>query len=158
VAPRIFRDNISVPTIPAIARARHFLDKHGHSDVTLIATGGLRLPEDFVKAMCLGADGIAVSNSAMQAIGCIGARICNTNMCPAGIATQDPELRSRVNVQKSAEQLARFFRSSVGLMQVLARACGHQALNSFGRDDITTWSREMSELSGVEFAGLDTRR
>jgi glutamate synthase domain-containing protein 2/CDGSH-type Zn-finger protein len=157
-APRIFRDNISVPTIPAIARARHFLDKHGHSDVTLIATGGLRLPEDFVKAMCLGADGIAVSNSAMQAIGCIGARICNTNMCPAGIATQDPELRSRVNVQKSAEQLARFFRSSVGLMQVLARACGHQALNSFGRDDITTWSRGMSELSGVEFAGLDTRR
>jgi glutamate synthase domain-containing protein 2 len=39
-APRIFRDNISVPTIPALARARHFLDKHGHANVTLIATGG----------------------------------------------------------------------------------------------------------------------
>ncbi len=157
-APRIFRDNISVPTIPALARARHFLDKYGHADVTLIATGGLRLPADFAKALCLGADGVALSNSAMQAIGCIGARMCNTNMCPAGIATQDPKLRSMLNVQKSAEQLSRFFRSSVGLMQVLARACGHDALASFCRDDITTWSREMAELSGIEFAGFDPQR
>jgi hypothetical protein len=49
----------------------------------------------------------------------------------------------------------RFFRSSVGLMQVLARSCGHDALASFCRDDLTTWSREMAELSGIEFAGFD---
>jgi glutamate synthase domain-containing protein 2 len=157
-APRIFRDNISVPTIPAIARARHILDKYGHGDVTLVATGGLRLPEDFAKALCLGADGVAISNSAMQSIGCIGARMCNTNMCPAGIATQDPELRKRVNVQTSAEQLARFFRSATGLMQVLARACGHANLSSFDRDDLTTWSREMADLTGIEFAGYDFER
>jgi glutamate synthase domain-containing protein 2 len=36
----------------------------------------------------LGADGVAVSNSAMQSIGCVAARMCNTNNCPAGIATQ----------------------------------------------------------------------
>ena len=56
-APLLFRDNISVPTIPAIARARRYLDKVNATHCTLIATGGLRLPEDFVKAMCLGADG-----------------------------------------------------------------------------------------------------
>jgi glutamate synthase domain-containing protein 2/CDGSH-type Zn-finger protein len=157
-APRIFRDNISVPTVPALARARHFLDKYGHGHVTLIVTGGLRLPEDFAKALCMGADGVAVSNSAMQAIGCIGARICNTNMCPAGIATQDPELRKKVNIQTSAEQLARFFRASTGLMQVLARACGHADLSSFCREDITSWNREMANLTGIEFAGFDPER
>ena len=157
-APRIFRDNISVPTVPALARARHYLDKYGHGDVTLIATGGLRLPEDFAKALCLGADGVAISNSAMQAIGCIGARICNTNLCPAGIATQDPALRKRLDVQTAADQLARFFRSSIGLMKVLARACGHNDLASFCRHDITTWSREMADLTGSEFAGFDAER
>src|SRR5699024_4426971 len=76
-APLIFRDHISVPTIPALARARHHLDKLNASDrVTLIITGGLRTPIDFVKALALGADGIALANSAMQAIGCIGARMC----------------------------------------------------------------------------------
>ncbi len=61
-APLLFRDNISVPTIPALARARRYLDKHGRTDVSLVITGGLRLPADFIKAMALGADAIAVSN------------------------------------------------------------------------------------------------
>jgi glutamate synthase domain-containing protein 2 len=59
-APLIFRDNISVPTIPALARARRHLDGQGRSDITLIVTGGLRTPADFIKALCLGADGISV--------------------------------------------------------------------------------------------------
>ena len=70
-APIIFRDNISVPTIPALARARRHLDRSGRGDVTLIITGGLRTPADFVKALALGADAVALSNAAMQAIGCI---------------------------------------------------------------------------------------
>ena len=86
-APIIFRDNISVPTIPALARARRHLDKLGRSDVSLVITGGLRKPADFVKAMALGADAVAVSNAAIQAIGCLGMRACHTNNCPVGIAT-----------------------------------------------------------------------
>ena len=43
---------------------------------------------DFVKALALGADAIAVSNSAIQAIGCLGMRACHTNNCPVGVATQ----------------------------------------------------------------------
>ena len=86
-APIIFRDNISVPTIPALARARRHLNRLERSDVTLIITGGLRKPADFAKALALGADAIAVSNAAIQAIGCLGMRACHTNKCPVGIAT-----------------------------------------------------------------------
>jgi len=154
-APLIFRDHISVPTIPALARARKHLDAKTGNEVTLVITGGLRVAEDFVKAMALGADAIAVSNSAMQAVGCIAARMCNSNNCPVGIATQKPELRQRLDVQVSAEKLARYFGASVELMQVLARACGHNNLSDFRHEDITTWKREMADLSGVRFAGLN---
>jgi len=154
-APEIFRDHISVPTIPALARARRYLDEQGASGrVTLIITGGLRLPIDFVKAMALGADGVAISNSAMQAIGCVAARMCNSNNCPAGIATQKEELRKRLNVDKSAGQLKNFFEASVELMQVMSRACGHDALQKFNRDDLATWHREMALLSGVRYSGF----
>jgi glutamate synthase domain-containing protein 2/CDGSH-type Zn-finger protein len=155
-APLIFRDNISVPTIPALARARHYLDQKGYDHVSLIITGGLRTPEDFVKALALGADGVALSNSVMQAIGCVGARMCNTNNCPAGIATQKEELRKKLNVADAAKKLARFFDASTELMKLLARACGHDHLNKLNVNDLTTWKREMSDLSGVKFSGLSS--
>lgn len=153
-APLFFRDNISVPTIPALARARQYLDKINRKDITLIITGGIRVPEDFIKAMALGADGVAVANSALQAIGCVAARMCHTNNCPAGITTQKPELRKLLNVEKSAKQLFNFFSASTELMQAMARACGHNHLNQFNEKDITTWKKDMAELSGIKFAGL----
>lgn len=153
-APIIFRDNISVPTIPALARARAHLDGLDRKDITLVITGGLRTPADFVKAMALGADAIAVSNSAMQAIGCLAMRACHTNNCPVGIATQKPHLVSRLLVDRSAEQLANFLGAATELMQVMARACGHDHLSKFNQDDLTTWKRDMADLSGVAFGGV----
>ena len=153
-APLIFRDNISVPTIPALARARRHLDNSDASEVTLIITGGLRHPADFVKAMALGADAIAVSNAALQAIGCLGMRACHTNNCPVGIATQKEELRNRLPVDIAAERLARFFNASVELMTVLARAAGHQHLNEFSIDDLTTFKTDMAQLTGIAYGGV----
>lgn len=152
-APKIFRDHISVPTIPALARARRHLNERDRRDVTLIITGGLRVLEDFIKAMALGADGIALSNSALQAIGCVAARMCNTNNCPSGIATQKPELRKKLDVDEASGRLNRFFASSAELMKVMARACGHGHLNQFNPDDIASWNKQMAELAGITFSG-----
>ena len=153
-APLIFRDNISVPTIPSLARARRHLDQSDAKGVTLIITGGLRHPADFAKAMALGADGVAVSNAAIQAIGCLGMRACHTNNCPVGIATQKPQLRARLPVDIAAERLARFFSASVELMTVLARAAGHRHLSDFALDDLTTFQSDMALLTGVDYGGV----
>jgi len=153
-APLIFRDNISVPTIPALARARRHLDASGTSDVTLIITGGLRHPADFAKAMALGADGVALSNAAIQAIGCLGMRACQTNNCPVGIATQKPHLRARLPVDIAAERLARFFSASVELMTVLSRAAGHRHLGEFSINDLTTFKNDIAQLTGVAYGGV----
>jgi glutamate synthase domain-containing protein 2 len=153
-APLVFRNNISVPTIPALARARRHLDAAGANDVTLIVTGGLRVPSDFVKALALGADGVALSNAAIQAIGCLGMRACHTNNCPVGIATQRPELRARLEVDLAAKRLERFFTSAVEIMRVMARACGHRHLNEFTLDDLSTFDREMHHLTGIPYAGV----
>jgi methylamine---glutamate N-methyltransferase subunit C len=158
-APAIFRDHISVPTIAALARARKFLDaagcKKGAKDgVTLIITGGLRTPADFIKALALGADGIALANSAIQAIGCIGARVCGSGDCPAGIATHAEHLVNKIDIEARSRDLALFFTGSLHLMQIMARACGHSALQEFALDDLSTWKSEMARLSGVRFAGV----
>ncbi len=156
-APLIFRDNISVPTIPALARARRHLDRLGRNDISLVITGGLRTPADFVKALALGADAVALSNSALQAIGCLGMRACHTNNCPVGIATQQEHLRARLVVEESAKRLERFFESSVKLMQVLCRACGHTRFDQFNIDDLSAWKKEIADLAGIAYAGVGAK-
>lgn len=153
-APSILRNNINVPTIPALARARKHLDVRGAREITLIITGGLRVAEDFAKALMLGADAVAVANSAIQAIGCLGMRACNTNNCPVGIATQKESLRSRLIVDESAKQLARFFEATNDLMKVIARACGHDDFSGFSADDLSTCEYEMHRMTGIGFAGI----
>ncbi|MEQ9308745.1 MAG: glutamate synthase-related protein [Balneolaceae bacterium] len=153
-APTILRNNINVPTIPALARARKHLDKVGAKDVTLVITGGLRVAEDFAKAMMLGADAIAVSNSALQAIGCLGMRACNSNNCPVGIATQKEGLRKRLIIDSSANQLKNFFEASTELVKVIARACGHNDVSKFNPNDLSTFDYDIHRLTGIGYAGV----
>ena len=155
-APTIFRNHISVPTLPALARARHHLDRSNAGDVTLIITGGLRTAPDFVKAMALGADGIAVSNSALQAIGCLGMRACNTNNCPVGIATQKEHLRARLEVAASAARLRNYLEATVDLMKVLSRACGYDSFTKFNKADLSTYDETLHQLTGIAWAGLES--
>ena len=137
-----------------MARARKHLDQVGASDVSLIITGGLRVAEDFAKAMMLGADAVAVSNSALQAIGCLGMRACSSNNCPVGIATQKENLRQRIIIDQSAKQLYNFFSASTDLMKVVARSCGHDDFSKFNFKDLSTLNYEMNKLTGIRYAGL----
>lgn len=56
--------------------------------------------------------------------------------------------------ENAAAQLKNFFDASVGLMKVMARDCGHDLLSKFNADDLTTWHREMADLSGVAYGGV----
>ena len=57
-------------------------------------------------------------------------------------------------IEKSSKQLDNFFKASIELMQVMARACGHDHLNKFNTSDIATWNREMSHLTGIKYSGF----
>ena len=154
-APIVLRNHINVPTIPALARARKHLDKVGAEGVSLVITGGLRVSSDFAKALAMGADAIAVSNSALQAIGCLGMRACHTDNCPVGIATQKQNLRARLIIDKSAERLSNFFQASADLMRVISRAVGHDDLKKLSMEDLSTFDHEMHRLTGINYAGVN---
>ncbi len=52
-APKFVKSAASIPTIFAVYRARKFFDSHGASDVSLLATGGLRISPNFEKSLAL---------------------------------------------------------------------------------------------------------
>ena len=112
------------------------------------------MAEDFAKALMLGADAVAVSNSALQAIGCLGMRACGSNNCPVGIATQKENLRSRLLIDASAQQLYNFLSASNDLIKVIARACGHDNVTKFNQYDLSTFNYDIHQLTGISYAGV----
>lgn len=151
-APIHVKDNICVPLVYALPRARRWLDEHGHSDVTLVATGGLRTPADFAKALALGADCVAIATSAMMAIGCQQYRACHNNTCPVGIATQKSELRQRFDIQISARRLVNFLEASATELSDFCRMMGHRRISDLNKNDLVTLDTALAQYSGVAHA------
>ncbi len=69
-ALKYIKNATSVPTIFALYRARKYLDRNNIRDISLIITGGFRVSSDFAKALCLGADAIAIGTAALIACAC----------------------------------------------------------------------------------------
>jgi len=151
-AVKFIKDATSIPTIYALHRARKYLDGKGIKGVTLIITGGLRVSSDFAKALALGADVVAIGTAALMAIGCQQYRICDSGRCPVGIATQDPGLRSRLNVDESARWLANFLRVSTEELKDFARLTGNDDVHKLSVRDLATTSSEISGHTSIVHA------
>lgn len=150
-SPKIIKDATSVPTIYALYRARKYLDEH-NQDISLVITGGLRTSADFAKAIAMGADAIAVATAAMMAIACQQYRACNSGRCPVGIATQDSELRQRLNIEKSAKRLENYFNVVNEELKTFARITGNNDIHKLNNYDIVTTSNEIAKNTNIKHA------
>lgn len=149
-APKVVKDSTSIPTIFALWRARKFLLERDAENVSLIVTGGLRISSDFAKALALGADAVALATTALMAAGCQQYRICNTGRCPVGVTSQDPELRKRLVIEKSAKRLENFLRVSIKELKTFARLTGNDDLEKLSITDICTTNSEISNHTEIE--------
>lgn len=148
-SPKIIKDATTVPTIYALYRARKYLNEH-HQDIDLIITGGLRTSSDFAKAIAMGASAVAIATAAMIAIGCQQYRICQTGKCPVGIATQDPELRKRFNVEKSSQRLTNYFNVINEELKTFARITGNTNIHDLSVYDLATTNDEIAKYTNIK--------
>ena len=118
----------------------------------LVITGGLRTSRDFVKAIAMGADAIAISSAALMALGCQRYRICDSGKCPIGIATQDPQLESRLDVDKGARRVANYLETVANELKSFTRVTGYDDVHELSLDDLCTTSSEISENTGIRHA------
>ena len=155
-SPRLLRDSTSVPTIFALTRARAYLDAMG-SQMSLIITGGLRVSSDFAKAIALGADAVAIASAALIAAGCQQYRICGSGGCPVGIATQDPTLRARLDIEPASQRVGNFLKVSFDELATFARITGHASVHDLGIDDLATLDRDIAEFTPIPYVGAARR-
>lgn len=150
-SPKFLKDNSSVPTVYALARARRYMDENG-MDQDLVITGGFRTGGDIMKALAMGADAVAIASAALMALGCQRYRACNSGKCPMGIATQDPELESRLDKDAGARRVANFLSALALQLKAFARASGHSDIHDMSVDDLCTTDSEIASAAGIRHA------
>ncbi|MDE2167696.1 MAG: FMN-binding glutamate synthase family protein [Alphaproteobacteria bacterium] len=169
--PHIATEETGIPGIAAIRQARKALDDVGKTgEISLVYAGGIRNGADIAKALALGADAVAIGTAALVALNCnkdipeadyegtvgVSAGLCyhcHTGRCPVGVATQDPELRKRLNPDEAAERVYNFLHALTLECQMMARACGKTNVHSLEPEDLAALTMEASALAMVPLAG-----
>ena len=95
-APRSSIQGAGLPWELGVAEAHQTLIQNDlRQQVVIEADGKLMTGRDVAIACMLGAEEFGFATAPLVAMGCCMMRVCNLDTCPAGIATQDPELRKR---------------------------------------------------------------
>jgi methylamine---glutamate N-methyltransferase subunit C len=169
--PHIATEETGIPLLAAIPEARRALEDVGLADeIDLVVAGGIRNGGDVAKCIALGADAIAIGSAALMALGSnkeiegadyegtFGVPASqfyhwHTGKDPAGITTQDPELRKRLDVDEGATRVYNFLHTLTLEVQMLARACGKTDVHSLEPEDLAALTTEASAMARVPLAG-----
>lgn len=130
-APKVFRDHVGIPIEVAIATVDQKLREQGvRNEVSIIASGGIRNSADLAKAIALGADATYIGTAALIAMGCRVCGNCYRGLCPWGIATQRPDLVSRLNPEEGARQVSNLIKGWTLELSELMGAAGINSIES----------------------------
>jgi methylamine---glutamate N-methyltransferase subunit C len=177
----VFLEHAGIPTLAAVRQAAEALREIEMEDeVQLVVSGGIRTGADAAKALALGATAVSMGVAPLIALGCnsrtfrhdgiehdatadyqtLGTEpgYCHhmhTGRCPVGIATQDPELESRLDSDVGAQRVVNYLKSVTMELTTLARACGKSDVHNLEPEDLVALTIEAAAMAGVPLAGTN---
>ena len=124
-APLEFQDGVGTPLTDGLITVHNALVGTGlRARIRIGASGKVATGMDIVKRLAQGADYTNSARAMMMAAGCIQARLCHTNRCPVGVATQDPARARALDVADKTERVRRYQHNTVGQAQQIIAAMG----------------------------------
>lgn len=113
-APVEFTNRLGLICIEGVNVVHNALIGVGLRDkIKIIASGKTASSFDLLAKIAVGADIVNAARTMMMAIGCIQSRHCNTNLCPTGVATQDPARAKAIDVKDKSERVKNFHHNTL---------------------------------------------
>lgn len=126
-APLEFSNSVGMPLNEGLAFVHNCLVGFAlREKVKIIASGKVITGFDMATKLALGADLCYSARAMMMALGCIQARRCNANDCPAGVATQKASLMQGLDVDDKAPRVEAYHRETIQSLLELVGAAGLQ--------------------------------
>lgn len=156
--PRIIRDHAGIPIEAAVAVVDKRLTEEGlRNRVTLCAGGSIRSSADMIKMIALGADVVGVCTAALIAMGCRLCQSCHLGKCSWGIATQKPDLVSRMDPELGAARVVRLLSAWNEELKEILGAMGIDSVESLvGNRDRLRYigpNPRIADVMGIKHAG-----
>ena len=125
------------------------------SRIIIEADGQLKTGRDVAIAALLGAEEFGFAIAPLVTLGCVMMRVCHSNTCPTGVATQDPELRK--NFSGKPEYVVNFMRFVAQELREIMAQLGFRTLNEMvGRCDVLEANKAVDhwKAKGLDFSKI----
>ncbi len=151
-APKTSIQHAGLPWELGIAETHQTLIANGlRSKVLVESDSKLMTGKDVAIACMLGADIFSFGTAPLVALGCVMMRVCNTDNCPMGIATQNPELRKRF--KGKPEYVVNFMRFIATQLREIMADLGVRTVSELvGRSDFLC---QRKDLKGTPAENVD---
>ncbi|HEY3313779.1 MAG TPA: FMN-binding glutamate synthase family protein [Bacillota bacterium] len=147
----ITAENFGLPTVFAIPRADRYLRRRKIRDrISLIASGGLHEPGDFLKAIALGADAVAIGTAALLVMVHAQALKVYPKDPPLTLVLPNTENSDRFDLHAGARRLANFIKASTKEMAIATGGLGHRGLSEVSAEDLCAFTGEMAVATGAQ--------
>jgi glutamate synthase domain-containing protein 2 len=134
-----------------LVRAVDWLEEKGkRARFSVVATGGLRSPDRFLKALAIGADAVYIGSAAVFAV--IRAQMADLQKLPAQLALYQGKDKGKLDVNKAATSLSNFLISCKEEMALACQAMGKMSFRELSRADLVTIDRDLAQFMGVRYA------
>jgi methylamine---glutamate N-methyltransferase subunit C len=149
--PGILADDVGLPTLPALCRTVAFLNQRGlKNKVSIIVSGGLVTPGQFLKALALGADAVAIGTIASLVL----AHTQVTKVIPWEPLTEliygNGKSNDKLKVDEAAKSVANFLQSCNQEIMLAIRALGWSSLKEVSAKDLCALTGEVAKMTGVD--------
>jgi len=132
-APIEFTNSVGMPLREGLFFVHNTLIGSGIRDrIRLIASGKAVTAFHMLRLMALGADTINSARAMMFALGCIQSRVCNTDHCPTGVATQNPARFKALDVTDKGQRVYKYHKAMIASLVELISAAGLNNLDEVG--------------------------
>jgi glutamate synthase domain-containing protein 2 len=149
-APLEYSDHVGTPLTEGLMAVHNALVGVGLRDqVKIGAAGKVAVGSDIVKRLIQGADYTNAARAMMMATGCIQSQRCHTNLCPVGVATQDPRRARALDVPDKSRRVQRYQEATVAQAVQLMASMGcatpaelapHQLMRRIGYTDTFSYA------------------
>lgn len=152
--PPIMEDDFGIPTLHGLIRAVDYLKQQNmYQKISIIVSGGLYCPGDFLKAIALGADAVYIGTPMLFAISHTEVLKSIPWEPPTGVVYYNGKKAKKFNIEKGAHYATNFLKSCTSEMEVAVRALGKVSISQVNREDMASYDKEMAELLRIPYTG-----
>jgi len=154
----ILQDDFGLPTLFALNRANNYFKRHNlKNKVSLIITGGLYNPGDFLKALALGADAVYIGSTALFAMSHTQVLKAIPWEPPPEIVFYKGKFQQKFNVDKGAKSLAKFLKACNEEIKEGVRALGKKSIHEVDKNDLFALDSQTAEAVDLPLGYQEVR-